>query len=52
MGDDLTVDIWGEGGAIAKLNYFCKLFLNILGLFLKARYSIGIFLGAANVQLF
>ena len=32
------MDIWGGGRwAIAKLDYFLDLFLNILGLFLKVR---------------
>ena len=35
------------GGAIAKLDYFWELFLN-----LRFRYRIGIFLGVANFQLF
>ena len=39
--------LWAFWGAIAKLDYFWELFLN-----LRFRYRIGIFLGVANFQLF
>ena len=42
MGYDETVDILG---AIAKLDYFWELFLKIIGLFLKVKYRIEIFVG-------
>ena len=39
--------LWAFWGAIAKLDYFWELFLN-----LRFRYRIDIFFGVANFQLF
>ena len=45
VGDMMT--LWAFWGAIAKLDYFWELFLN-----LRFRYRIGIFFWVANFQLF
>ena len=45
-GYDEIVDIWGHH----KMNYFGGHFLYILGLFLRSRYRIGIFLELLNFK--